>query len=76
MEKDIAQIFGLVDMEVQDCINVMNRRIMGKILSEHLKAEVILNPFTEKNRMSYLIGSKIYALRTRSRELAKKASFR
>ena len=76
MEKDIARIFGTQGGRVNPSVSQANRKILRQILRNQTKEEIILNAFTEKNRLSYMIGSKVYALRTRSMELVKKASFR
>ena len=76
MEKDIAKIFGEKNGGVKLSVNSANRKILGRILNSTMKEEIILNAFTEQNRLSYMIGCKVYALRTRSMELVKKASFR
>jgi hypothetical protein len=57
-------------------VSLENRRTMVTILHHKLKEEIIKNAATERNRISYLIGTKIYALRCRSRTLCRKANFK
>ena len=63
----ISKIFGVESGREDSSLSRSNRMVMRAILNDHLKREVILNSFTEKNRLSYMIGCKVYALRTRSR---------
>lgn len=60
-------IFGHHANEFDPSISQQNRATMAHILRHMMKEEIIMNSFTEKNRLSYLLGIRVFALRCRSK---------
>jgi hypothetical protein len=70
----VEKILGSLESNRE--ISRFNRTFLRRVLREELKDEIIMNSYVLANRKTYMMTSKVFALRCMSKSLTARLQFR